>query len=122
MGSATLEEAASRARHDLGKYISFAARWVEPSADIEALRSALEEDLLHTRKGPSGVVGAVELWAELRGPLVGVSDEVDRLMAEIVRGAPQLGALDRAGLEALAGVARQVADALRRLHVKVRAG
>lgn len=116
----SIEEAAARARHDLGKYISFAARWVEPSADTEELRRALREDIDKTRKGPSGVHGAVALWAELRIPLQGTCEEVDALMGDLAERATQLDVLDRAGLEELADVAQQVAVALRRLHASVR--
>ena len=112
----SLEDAAALARHDLGKYICFSARWLEPTAPTEELRAALHDDLHRTRRGPTGEVGAFALWAELRAPLEGHTAEVDALMAELSPLAEGLDTLDRAGLDRAAALARTVADALKRLH------
>ena len=115
-------EAAARARHDLGKYISFQARWVEPGAPVEALRDALREDLLRTRKGPDGVVTAAALWRELREPLQGLEiGRVDALVELLTVRAATLDTLDEAALLDTARLAREVADELRAVHARARA-
>lgn len=117
----SLLEAAARARHDLGKYIAFQARWLEPDAPADALREALREDLLRTRKGPDGVVDAATLWQSLRAPLVGAGiDRIDALMATIATRAATLDALDGPTLVDTAALAREVADELKALHARVR--
>ncbi len=117
----SLLEAAARARHDLGKYVAFQARWLEPGATAEALRDALREDLLRTRKGPDGVVDAATLWRELRAPLAPAGVErVDALMATLAVRAATLDTLDAAALEDTARLAREVADELKALHARVR--
>lgn len=114
-------EAAARARHDLGKYISFQARWLEPGAPVDALRDALREDLLRTRKGPDGVVTAAALWRELREPLVGFGiDRIDALMEVLTVRAATLAALDEAALLDTARLAREVADELRATHARAK--
>jgi hypothetical protein len=116
-----LLEAAARARHDLGKYVAFQARWLEPDAPVEALREALREDLLRTRKGPDAVVDAAALWRELRVPLLAAGVErVDGLMDELAGRARRLDSLDRDELVATARLARSVADELKALHARVR--
>lgn len=116
-----LLEAAARARHDLGKYVAFQARWLEPDAPADALREALREDLLRTRKGPDGVVDAATLWRDLRGPLLPAGVErIDGLMAELADRAGRLDALGADELLATARLARSVADELKALHARVR--
>lgn len=118
----SLQDAAARARHDLGKYVAFQARWLEPDAPAESLREALREDLLRTRKGPDGVVDAQTLWRDLRGPLVPAGVEaIDTLMATLADRAARLDTLDPAALADTARLARAVADELKALHLRVRA-
>lgn len=63
-------ELLARLKHDLGKAISFQQRWLPDPEDEDALRSALVEDLLRTRRAGDRVTGAVDLWAALRSELV----------------------------------------------------
>lgn len=117
----SLLEAASHARHDLGKYISFQARWIEPGAPVDTLRDALREDLLRTRKGPDGVLTAAALWRTLREPLLPLGiDRLDALMELLTLRAATLDTLDEASLLDTARLARDVADELRALHARVR--
>ncbi|MDP2306756.1 MAG: hypothetical protein Q8P18_12095 [Pseudomonadota bacterium] len=119
----SLLEAASQARHDLGKYISFQARWIEPGAPIDTLRDALREDLLRTRKGPDGVFTAAALWRALREPLIPLGiDRVDALMEVLTVRAAALDTLDEASLLDTARLAREVADELRAVHARARSG
>lgn len=66
-----LRWAAFRLKHDLGKSI----RWNAPARreeDAEKLRRRLAIDLLQTRMGPEGAVGAVEVfeaWKKEEGDL-----------------------------------------------------
>ncbi len=115
-------EAAAKAKHDLGKYIAFQARWIEPGAPVHDLREALRDDLVRTRRGPDGVVGAAALWAGLRGPLVALGiDAIDAQMGVLAARADALESLDEAALLDTARIAREVADALRVLHARARA-
>lgn len=68
---AALVEHVRRLRHDLGKYVQLQVRWLPPEASLAERREAVCADLLRTRRGPGGVVGAAELWARSRGALVG---------------------------------------------------
>ncbi len=115
----SLLEAASRARHDLGKYISFQARWMEPGAPVDTLREALRDDLLRTRKGPDGVFTAAALWRTLREPLLPLGIErVDALMELLTVRAATLDSLDEAALLDTARLARDVAVELRAVHAR----
>jgi hypothetical protein len=57
---------AERLRHDVARYVALQARWLGPDAPVDALRAALREDLLATRRGPDGVATI----AQVAGPLV----------------------------------------------------
>ena len=117
----SIAEAAARARHDLGKYICFSARWLPDGAPVEELREALRDDLLRTRKGPTGVTGAVALWAELRTPLIPAGIEaIDARMGRVAALAASLDTLDAPALAEAAALARAVADELRDLHARTR--
>ncbi|MDP2311461.1 MAG: hypothetical protein Q8P41_01035 [Pseudomonadota bacterium] len=117
----TVAEAAARARHDLGKYIAFQARWVEPGAPVEALRDALREDLLRTRRGPDGVVDAATLWRGLREPLLSLGIAgIDARMETLAARAAALDTLDEATLLDTARLAREVADELRAAHARAK--
>lgn len=130
----------SRLRHDLGKYVSLQVRWLGEDPDPAALREALEADLLGTRRGPSGTVDALAVWAEFRpalvgeaplpdGPLVDLRGDPDlaRLdagMAEIARVVAALRAddLDADGVRRGARAAAEVAEACRALWTRARGG
>ena len=130
----------SRLRHDLGKYVSLQVRWLGDDADPASLREALAADLLATRRGPSGTVDALALWAEFRpalfgeaplpdGPTVDLTGDADlaRLdagMAEIALAIAGLraGDLDAEGVRRGAGAAARVAEACRALWARARGG
>jgi hypothetical protein len=121
MAEMSLLEAAARARHDLGKYICFQARWLEPGTPVDTLRDALRDDLLRTRRGPDGTQDAVAVWAELREALAPAGVErVDALMATLADRAARLDTLDAAALAETVELARDVADELRAIHIRMR--
>ena len=68
---AALGEHVTRVKHDLGKYVAFQVRALEPDAPFDLARDALIADVLATRRGPEGVRDAFSLWTELRPALVG---------------------------------------------------
>ena len=122
-------EWATRAKHDLGKYIAFQSRWLPPDASAEEWLGALESDLLHTRKGPNGSEGAVELWRSLRGEQVGLESDPDFRKVELAmeRIAEQLeglrtGALTIPQMMSLAEETKTVASHLSKLHKRLRGG
>lgn len=117
----TLEEAAARARHDLGKYVAFQTRWTGVDAPPEALREALRADLLRTRSGPAGTADAATVWAELRGPLLPAGvDAIDALVARLAAYGARLDTLDPAGLREAATLALRLGDELKALHMRLR--
>ena len=123
----SLLEAAERAKHDLGKYIAFQARWLPESAGRQDWQDGLVSDLLQTRRGPAGTVDAVTLWKRLRpglGELEGDPDllEVDDAMKTIDRSLDDLRAdrLSVEALQALGGTAKRVAHHLSVLHKRLR--
>ncbi len=69
-GLATLTE---RLKHDLGKYVGLQARWLPPDAGLHERREALVQDVLQTRRGPEGTVGAHEVWSPFEAILLGHS-------------------------------------------------
>jgi hypothetical protein len=114
------EEILARARHDLGKYVHFEARWLAESASEADLREALAADLLRTRRGPGGTQSAATTWAELRAGLVAEAPDValegvDAGVRELAEAAARLESMELAELRELAERARQVADAVRGL-------
>ena len=115
----TLDEAAERARHDLGKYVALQTRWVGVEGDVEELRAALIVDLRRTRSGPGAITGVAGVWAGLRGALaaeerlVAEVAEVDRIVAELAL--RDLEALDEAGVRETAKLALSCARAAREL-------
>ncbi len=112
-----LVEAASRARHDLGKYVAFETRFVGLDATPDELRAALRNDLTRTRRGANGDEGCAAVWARLRPSLQGLElATIDGAVAALADGAARLDALDAAALRALAGAALALADVLRDLH------
>ncbi len=55
--------------HDLGKYIRLPLAMLPLGADDDAVRAAAEDALLRTRRGPSGITSAAEIWNEFLGEL-----------------------------------------------------
>lgn len=66
-----------RLRHDLGRYIAMQSRFVAPGDDAATRRTALCDDLLATRRGPSITLDAAQVFEPAaavlsgRAPLVG---------------------------------------------------
>lgn len=108
--------AAKRAKHDLGKYVAFEARWLPPEASDAELLEALRADLLQTRRGPDGSEGAAAIWARLRPTLPDCAEvqAVDAHVIEITENESALrrGEIQRAQLDALAAAARDIAAQL----------
>jgi hypothetical protein len=111
----TEREVAERVRHDLGKAVVFEASWLSPAASTGELRAALREDLLRTRRGPSGTASAAEIWSVLRASLGphARAPEVAAIDAAMARLGAELPALDAdppdpAALAALAALAESV--------------
>ena len=122
-----LVEAAERAKHDLGKYIAFQARWLPPGAPRGDWQDGLLSDLVQTRRGPSGTEDAVSLWKRLRVGFSGLENDPDLLRVEEAIGQieHQLDDLvgDRLSLEdlqELGETAKTVAKHLSALHKRLR--
>lgn len=121
---AALVEAASRARHDLGKYIGLQSRWLPENCTIDARREALIADLRHTRSGPAGVADAVTVWAECQAALTAAAggrklpevEQIEARMRQIAGILPRIEQADVHELQATANLAREVGDLLRDLH------
>lgn len=116
MPSLTTIDLLARGRHDIGKYLTCAARFLEQRTEAE-LREALRLDLGATRSNPSGSVG--DLWAELRPAWLGEGLDTARIdddVAALMAGLHRLDSADLAGLEAIAARAAALADHLRALH------
>jgi len=113
--------AAAALRHDLGKAIRFSAPGA-PEASTEALRERLRDDVVRTRRGPSGQQTAVQVFDEWRrrdgariraGAAREVVERLERLMEGVRPLAAGLDALDRGGLLRLDELTREIADACR---------
>ena len=120
---------ATRAKHDLGKYIAFQSRWLPADASDSDWKGALESDLLHTRKGPDGTESAVQLWERLRKEEVGLENDSDfqKIALAMERISEQLAALESGGLArdemmSLADETKNVASHLASLHKRLRGG
>jgi hypothetical protein len=136
-GLDALAQHLARARHDLGKYVAFQARWLPDGAGADELRAALLADLTRTRAAAGLVESAPEIWDRLRPALVGqaplddgsrvdLSGDADFLEVEahiaVVRAAlPTLPAAPRPALEEARAAALGIAAALQRLHARARA-
>ena len=125
--TSTLLEAAERAKHDLGKYIAFQARWLPPSAERRDWQEGLVSDLLQTRRGPAGTEDAVTLWKRLRPSLAGLEQDPDLLQVEdamktIEEALDDLrtDCLSVEALQALGETAKLVAHHLSLLHKRLR--
>jgi hypothetical protein len=118
-----LNEAARQLRHDLGKYIRLSAP-PEREAANEALRERLRADVLSTRSGPDGVVGAVGVFAAWRaahpnlprsGPFAEGVQRISRAVVAIGELGPALDLLSREDLERLDQATLEVAQGCRAL-------
>jgi len=78
---ATLAELLDDLRHDLAKYLSLPLRMLPRDADAAALRAALADALLHTRRSAGRSLGARELYARARAQLVEANADAARLSA-----------------------------------------
>lgn len=122
-----LERAAAVLRHDVGKHVTFAVRFLGGEADDAALRLALREDLLQTHSSPAGVASVDDVWgrlapelraaasgapAELVGSIEAIGDRVLALAAE----ARCLEELDGTRLRQLADRAAELAELTRVFH------
>lgn len=116
-----LLEDLSDLRHDLGKYITFETRFLEPGAGPEQRRAALRKDLHRTREARGEVESAWQLWARLCPPEVAREPEARRISAAL----DELAGLALDGPEAVLDRAQalcaEVAADTRALHSRVRA-
>ena len=96
----TLAELLDDLRHDLAKYLALPLRMLPRDADAAALRRALIDALVHTRRSGGRSTSARELYARARAELVAAQ-------ADPVR----LGALDQAVAAALAWESALAGDA-----------
>ena len=119
-------------KHDLGKYVAFQSRWLDPASDIDELRAALIADLVETHRGPNGTRSSVEIWREQRATLepvlvavLGAQDavwlEVVAGMARVERLVSELSSADLGRLIQARDVALSLSDAIARLHRGARA-
>jgi hypothetical protein len=121
--------AAGRLRHDIGKAIRLSAPDTLET-DAEFLRARLNSDVRETRRGPGGATGAVELFARWRreteglfpagGPLGARVATIAELMSAIAPLSEALDTLDRAGLERLDRLTRELARECRNLADEAR--
>lgn len=118
-------EAAVRLCHDLGK----AVRWLAPArpeSSEHALRQRLEDDLIRTRRGEEGAVGAVEIFDAWRMTYDALFDgeasgtphlhAIARAIDVMRERLPRLAILDAAGLSALDEASRVVSHETRALR------
>ena len=120
-------EHAARAKHDLGKYVAFQARWLGDDAEAGELLEALRQDVLATRRSDAETLSAPELWAQLRAPLAehladAELSPIDAGVARLSAAAPGLtaGSLSLAELHHVADDARVVARELAALTRRLR--
>lgn len=116
-----LDEDLSDIRHDLGKYLGFATRFLGVDASEDDLREALRSDLLATRRHGDRVEAAWEVWARLRPARLDGDEDVtviDERLAE-------LSTIDLTGplpeLRRARGLAREVTEATIRMVARVAA-
>jgi len=123
-----MAEAAGRLRHDLGRYIRFsAAETLE--ADTAVLRERLRADVLATRRTASAAQSASEIFEQwrreeaahfARGAPAETLARLSRTMDEVRRLSAEIDSLDRAGLERLDTLTRDVARECRALFLEAK--
>jgi len=86
---------ARRLKHDLGKYIAFRTRWLAGDAPHEEREQALRADLLATRRGPSGVSDAQDVWRGSRAVFFGEAPLVRDVRVSLAE-LPELRRVDQA--------------------------
>lgn len=106
-------------RHDLGKYVSFQLRWLPEDAPDAELLDALRNDVLQTRRGPSGTESAPEIWKRLRPGVASL--DLGQIDADVGLLADHVAALESGDashdvLVACAAAARRISTELTRLH------
>ena len=103
-------------RHDLGKYITFEVRFLGEDPQTEALRAALQADVMRTHKRGEDIATAWQVWERMRPNSLDGDADVVRIDENLAA----LRALDLDGpretLEQAAACARTVAQACRSLH------
>lgn len=120
MPTEALLDAVAKARHDLGRYVAFQVRSLEPGASDDDLRSSLDADLNHTRSTPDA--SCADVWAGLRGAIVagGLAapdlDGIDAAVAELHRRAKSLPSLQTGALWETVTLAIDLGERLRALH------
>lgn len=134
----------ARMKHDLGKYVALRQRWLGDEASLDERRSALEDDVLATRRGPADTVDALTIWQEFRPGLLGEAPleagcrvdlsshpemgahvrAIDAAMGELAAVLPALrgGEAPEALVERGCAAAREVAERCRALDRQLRAG
>ncbi len=129
-----------RLKHDLGKYIAFQIRWLDPAATAEQRRSALISDVLSTRRSRDRTDDAATVWREFRSGLTGQTPldggvfvdcskdpwfiELDEAMARLETGMPALSS-GRAGDDEVEQGIREalaVAEGCRGVHNRLMRG
>ena len=81
---ADLGEDLADLRHDLGKYVTFEVRFAgREAAETEALRAALQRDLLRTYSRQGADQAAWEVWARLRPALLDGDPDVAEIDAAL---------------------------------------
>ncbi len=120
MYSEALLDAVARARHDLGKYIAFQVRSLDPGSSDDDVRSALDADLNHTRSTPDAT--CAQVWAGLRSVLLdaglnpGEVHGVDEVISTLSDRAARLEHLDSVALGSTVALSLALGDRLRALH------
>ncbi len=105
-------------QHDLGKYLRLPISMLPVDATPEAVRAAASEALLQTRRGPSGVTPAAEIWAAFVEEVAGALDqrpEFRRLSCAVAQALAHTGATDSADPEELRADLGAVGPAIRAL-------
>lgn len=114
------KRAATRLKHDLGKYVRFSAPETRET-EAGALRERLGRDLRETRKTAEATLDApavFAVWLEDDGGLFTSAelDAITRPLSRVAELLPRLEALDLAGLVALDEAAAEVATACFAFH------
>jgi hypothetical protein len=131
-----LLEHLERIQHDIGKYVAFETRFLDPDASDDELRGALIADLRHTRRDARGSQGVLELWEASSGPLLGRAPLEDGSRVDLSREAelceilaslagiagllPGLDAAPRGELERARACALAISASLKSLRARVR--